>query len=102
VFDSGRKVPKVSLEIATRVLLNIKSHDKVFILGGRSFMYTFIARDHFVGGSETGGSSQDRLSYKHSVAVGRVVPENLFLPRKKIYAYLMETGTKLNDKLIII
>jgi len=37
------------------VLLNIKSHDKVFILGGRSFMYAFIPRDHFVGGSETGG-----------------------------------------------
>ena len=30
MFDSGQKVPKVLLEIATRVLLNIKSHDKVF------------------------------------------------------------------------
>jgi len=30
VSDSGQKVPKVLLEIATRVLLNIKSHDKVF------------------------------------------------------------------------
>jgi len=46
-------------------------------------MYTFIARDHFVGGSETSGSSQDRLSYMHSVAMGRVVPENLFLREKK-------------------
>jgi len=42
VFDSGQKVPDVLLEIATRLLLNIKSHDTVFVRGGRSFMYTFI------------------------------------------------------------
>jgi hypothetical protein len=63
VFDSGQKVPKGVLEIATRALLNVKSNHKVFILGGRSFIYKFIPRDHFVGGSEMGGASQDRFSY---------------------------------------
>lgn len=86
MFDGGQKVPKIVLEIATRVLLNIKSHDKVFVLGRRSVMYTFILQDHFVGGSGTGSASQDRFSHKHSVAMGRVVHKSVFV-KKKIYIH---------------
>jgi len=56
-------------------------------------MYTLISRDHFVGGSETGDASQDRFSHKHSVAMGRVVPENLFSPRKK-YIFILNGNLK--------
>jgi hypothetical protein len=49
-------------------------------------MYTLIPRDRFVSDSETGGASQDRFSHKHSVAMGRVVPEH-GKKKKNIYIH---------------
>lgn len=84
------------------MLLHIKNHDKMFILGGMSIMYTFIPRDHFVGGSETGGASQDRFSISTVLQCGGWYQKICFRQEKNIYSYLMETRTVLNDELIII
>ena len=45
-------------------------------------------RGYVVGGYETSNISRDRFSQKHNVKMQRVVPDNLFRPRKNMYQYL--------------
>jgi hypothetical protein len=60
--------------------------------------YAVISQSHEVGGSETGDISQydvsqDRVPHKCCVKVKRVIPDNLFWPRKR-YSRTCEKCTK--------